>query len=111
MFIKEVIINDANFSLLTSDLKLLNSSRVNQLSNDKIKINNSNIFFKDNLDDIISIIKVKKAALFFDSEKLINLLNLKGEVFNIPFIFDYNYQNYPFKKEETKFKYLNLLPP
>ena len=110
MFIKEVIINDANFSLLTRDLKLLNNSRANQLSNDKIKINNSNIFFKDNLDDIISIIKVKKAALFFDSEKLINLLNLKGEVFNIPFIFDYNYQNYPFKKEETKFKtkYLKL---
>ena len=110
MLLKEVIINDANFSLLTDDLKLLNNSRTNQLSNDKITINNSNIFFKDNLDDIISIIKIEKAILFFDNEKLINLLNLNGEVFNIPFIFDFNYQNYPFKNEEIKFKtkYLKL---
>ena len=110
MNLKEVIINDANFSFLASDFELLNNSRTNELSNDKIKINNSNIFFKDNLNNIISIIKIKKATLFFDNEKLINLLNLNGEVFNIPFIFDFNYQNNPFKNEEIKFKtkYLKL---
>ena len=60
-----------------------------QLSNKKIKIINSNIFFKDNLNEIISIVKIEKALLFFDYNKLLNLINLHGEVFNIPFILDF----------------------
>jgi len=108
MNLKQIAINNANFSLLMSDFKLLNDSRSNQLSNSEIKINNSNIFFKDNLNHVISIIKINKAILFFDNEKLLNMLNLNGEIFNIPFTFDFNYQNYPLKKEEIKFKAKSL---
>ena len=110
MKLKDVVISDANFSLLISDLKLLNNSRNSQLSNNRIKVYDSNIFFKDNLDDIISIIKIDKAILFHDSEKLLNMLNLNGEVFNIPFTFNFNYQNHPFKSEKINFKskYLKL---
>ena len=57
----------------------------------KIKINNSNIFFKDNLNEVISIIKISNAFLFFDEKNLFNLFDLKGEIFNIPF--ELNYQN------------------
>ena len=39
---------------------------------------------------IISIIKVDKTILFFDDEKLLNFFKLKGEVFNLPFTFDFN---------------------
>tara|TARA_B100000787_G_scaffold43405_1_gene30918 strand:+ start:702 stop:2186 length:1485 start_codon:yes stop_codon:yes gene_type:complete len=83
--LKKVIINKANFSLLRNDFKLLNEFRNNEFSNKLIKINNSNFFFKDNLDEIISIVKIDEAILFFDNKRLLNVLNLSGEVFNIPF--------------------------
>ena len=68
----------------------------------KIKINNSNIFFKNNLNEVISIIKISKAFLFFDEKNLFNLFNLNGEVFNIPF--ELNYQNTINSQKKIKIK-------
>ena len=103
MDIKKIVISDANFSLLRSDLKLLNVLKNKKFSNKKIKINNSNIFFKDNLGDVISIIRVDKTVLFYNDEKLSNFLNLKGEVFNVPFTFDFNNRNDSIKYEKINF--------
>ena len=104
MNFKKVFINNANFTLLRSDLKLLNKSRHVKFSNKKIIINNSNIFFKDNSEEIISIIKIDKTILFFDDKKLLNLLNLNGKVFNVPFIFDFKNRNVSKKYQEINFK-------
>ena len=87
--IKNIKINNANFSLLRSDFNSLNEFSNIKFSENKIEINDSNIFFKDSLGETISIIKIKKAFLFFDKTQLLNLFNLKAEVFNIPFIFDF----------------------
>jgi hypothetical protein len=89
--INEVVIEEANFSLLSNNLKPLYKDSENKFSKKKIKINNSNIFLKDNLNEVISIIKISNAFLFFDEENLFNLFDLKGEIFNIPFTL--NYQN------------------
>ena len=89
--INEVVIEEANFSLLNDNLKLLYKNSENKFSKKKIKINNSNIFLKDNLNEVISIIKISNAFLFFDEKNLFNLFDLNGEVFNIPF--KLNYQN------------------
>ena len=86
--IKKLIINQANFSLKKDTIKLLNESSNNKFSNKKIKINNSNIFFKDSFDETISIVKVYKSELYFDDKKLLNLFNLKGEIFKVPFTFN-----------------------
>ena len=88
LVLKNIKIDDANFSMLGNDFIILNNATNNQFSNKKIEINNSIIFFKDNLDEIIGIIKINKAFLFFDKERLLNLFNLKAEVFNIPFVLD-----------------------
>ena len=88
MKLKEIKINNANFSLSKNDFKLLSNVSNKQFSNKKIKINNSNIFFKDNLNETIAIVKVDKAFLFFENKQLLNLFKLKAEVFNIPFIFN-----------------------
>ena len=77
--------------MLKDDFKKLTKNNKKRLSNKKIKIENSNIFFKDSLSEVTSIIKVSNATLFFDKKKSLNLFNLKGEVFNIPFTLDYNY--------------------
>ena len=87
--INEVAIEEANFSLLNDNLKMLYKNSENKFSKKKIKINNSNIFLKDNLNEVISIIKISNAFYFFDEKNLFNLLDLNGEVFNIPFKLKY----------------------
>ena len=89
--ISEVIVEGANFSLQEDDFKKLSKNEENNFPNKKIKINNSNIFFKDDLNETTSIIKILNAVLFFDEKKLFNLFYLKGEVFNIPFNLDYKH--------------------
>jgi hypothetical protein len=89
--ISEVVIEEVNFSLLKDNFKTLYKKSENKFSKKKIKINNSNIFLKDNLNEVISIIKISNAFLFFDEKNLFNLFDLKGEIFNIPF--KLNYQN------------------
>ena len=87
----EVAIEEANFFLSKDNFKTFYKDNENKFSKKKIKIKNSNIFFKDNLDEVISIIKISDAFLFFDEKNLFNLFDLKGEIFNIPF--ELNYRN------------------
>ena len=108
MNLKKVVINDANFSLLINDLKLFNKIRNKNFSNKKIKINNSNIFLKDNLGEIISIIKIDKTIFFYDDKKLLNFLNLRGEAFNVPFTLDWMNRNDTTKYEEINFRAKSL---
>jgi hypothetical protein len=102
--IKKIVINDANFSLIRSDFNLFNKFKKEKFSRKKIEIKNSNIFLKDNLEEIILIIKINKTDLFFDNKKLSNFLNLEGEVFNIPFIFNFNSRNDSVNYEKINFK-------
>jgi len=87
--INEVVIEEANFSLLSNDLKPFYKDSENKFSKKKIKINDSNVFFKNNLNEVISIIRISNAYLFFDEKNLFNLFDLKGEIFNIPFKLKY----------------------
>ena len=88
--LRYIILDNADFTLLPNDLKLLRNNTNSKISNKKIEINKSNIFFKNDLDEIISIIKISQGLLFYDEENLLNLLNFKGEAFNKPFNFNYN---------------------
>ena len=110
MNIKKLVISDANFSFFSKDLKSFNDFRRKKFSHKKIRINNSNIFFKNNLGETISIIKIDKTTAFFDDKKLLNFINLKGEVFNIPFNLHSQYQNDPVVHEKfsLKSKFLKL---
>ena len=103
MLLKHIKIDNANFTLSSNDLKLLKNSSNNKFSIKKIKINKSNIFFKNNLDEIISVIRVSEVFLFQDEENLLNLFNLKGEAFNIPFNFNYKKKFDHLDTEEMEF--------
>ena len=89
IIINQVVLEEVNFSLLSNDLKPLYKESENKFSKKKIKVNDSNIFFKNNLNEVISIIKISNAFLFFDEKNLFNLFDLKGEIFNIPFKLKY----------------------
>ena len=108
MTIKNITINEANFFILKSDFKILNNSNNNKFSNKKIEIKKSNIFFKDNLEEIIAIVKINRAILFFEDKELLNLFNLKGNVFTIPFTLEVKNTNDLIKKKEINFKAKSL---
>ena len=108
MNIKSVSINRSKFTLLKHDLEALNSSSNIKFSNKKIEINKSNIFFRNNLNDIITIVKIDNAILFFDDEILLNLFNLAGNVFTVPFTYRLNNQIDLIKKKKFILK-LSLL--
>jgi len=90
LYIKSVLINDANFSFYEQDFNLLNKLNNKKLSDKKIDIIKSNIFFKDNSDKTYSIVKISKAVLFSDKLELLNILDLTGEIFNLPFSLSLN---------------------
>tara|TARA_B110000259_G_scaffold77462_1_gene90818 strand:+ start:641 stop:2320 length:1680 start_codon:yes stop_codon:yes gene_type:complete len=99
IIVKNVKIDNANFLLSKKVFKLLNDSSKNKFSNKHIEINNSNIFLKNDSAEVISIVKLSKADLFFDSKRFLNLFNLKGEVFKIPFNFNFK-KNFDLLKNE-----------
>ena len=103
MNIKKVIIENANFSLSGNEFKLLIKSSNNQFSKKKIEVYNSNIFFKDHSSEVISIVKMNKALLFFDDKKLLNLFSLKGETYALPFDFSFSNENNSVKNKEINF--------
>ena len=104
MTFKKLFIDDANFYLTTSDFKIFKKFKNSQFSNKKVIINNSNVFFKDNLKKIVSVVKVEKATLFFDEKKLLNLFNLKGKAFNTHFTFSLKRHNDLINNEEINFR-------
>ena len=107
MILTKLNIDNANFSLLRNEIKILNNHN-NQLSNKKIKINKSNIFFKDNLNEVITIIKINEAILFFDDEEELNLFNLKGNVFGTSFTIELKNKNDSLTTKEINFKTKSL---
>jgi hypothetical protein len=100
--ISEAVIEEANFYLSIDNFKTLYKDSENKFSKKKIKIDNSNIFFRNNLNEVISIIKISNAFLFFDEKNLFNLFDLEGEIFNIPF--ELNYQNVINSQKNIKIK-------
>ena len=85
MNINEVLIDDANFFLNEGDQKFFSNVGNKKVFNKKIKIKNSDIFFKDNKEEIVAIIKISNLTLCCEDPKFLNLWNLDGEVFTVPF--------------------------
>lgn len=107
MILTKLNIDNANFSLLRNEIKILDNHN-NQLSKKKIKVNKSNIFFKDNLNEVITIIKINEAILFFDDEEELNLFNLKGNVFGTSFTIELKNKNDSLTTKEINFKTKSL---
>tara|TARA_B110001450_G_scaffold211512_1_gene203130 strand:+ start:705 stop:2213 length:1509 start_codon:yes stop_codon:yes gene_type:complete len=87
--IKKIIIDQANFSIKKNDLSFLDKIIDEKFSSKKIIVKRSNLFFKNKANETVVIIKIPEAVLFHDKLNLLNSLNLKGEVFKIPFIFNF----------------------
>jgi len=84
--IKKILINYANFSIKRNDFKLINSFINQKFSSKKIIIKNSNIFYKAQDGETISIFKISNLDLSLN-KKLFNQIEAKGKIYQIPFKF------------------------
>ena len=82
---KDLIFDKSDFNIYNQDLVFFETLLKTEPSENKIVIKNSNIFFKDDNDDILFINKIKKSEFYYDSYNLINVLKSKNEIFNIPY--------------------------
>ena len=88
--INNLLINKANFSVQPSDFSFFNDFIKKKFSNKEIKIKNSNIFFKNEKNETVSITQISRLFLFYDDLELLNKITLKGEIFKIPFILKFH---------------------
>ncbi len=83
--LKNLIFTKTDFNIYTEDLSFFFDLLKTEPNENKIIIRNSNIFFKNQNDEVLFINKIKKIEFFYDSNNLENVLISKNEIFKIPF--------------------------
>ena len=105
--IKKIEIKDANFFIEKSDFNFLNNFLNKGFSKNPIKILKSKIFYKSDEGQIVSFLTLENILIFKDDIKKENSLTSKGKVFNIPFTFEWIYDE-SLKQKKTKIKFNTL---
>ncbi len=83
--VRDLIFENANFNLNKNNynffLKLLNKD----FKDGNLLIKNSNIFFRNLLDEVLFISKILKIKYYYQSKELKNFIYSENEIFNMPF--------------------------
>ena len=83
--IKDLVFQETDFNIYLEDFLFFKNLLNIEPNENKIFFNKSNIFFKNRDDEILFINKIKNSKFYFDYKNLVNILDVKNEVFNIPF--------------------------
>ena len=89
--IKKIEIKNANFFIENSDFNFINNFLDNGFSKNPIKILKSKIFYKSNEGQIVSFFSIENILISHDELNKENSLTSKGKIFNLPFVFDWKY--------------------
>ena len=86
IYIKDLFFNKTDFNIFLEFDSLFFKNLLKTEPNDnKIIFKKSNIFFRNNKEEVLFINKVSKAQFYYDSKNLQNVLIADNEVFKIPF--------------------------
>tara|TARA_A100001015_G_C15029728_1_gene732539 strand:+ start:977 stop:2506 length:1530 start_codon:yes stop_codon:yes gene_type:complete len=112
--IKRISIYDANFTIQKNDFSFFKDLFNQKLSNKKIYLKKGNIFYKDDKDEIVSLVKIMNFSLFYDDKKISNDFKFRGEIFNLPFTLEFNqeisddsFQSIDIESKKIKFNFYN----
>ena len=83
--IQDVVFNKINFNLNKENYNFFIRLLSSNFSNFSLKIENSNIFYKNIANDVLFINKINKLKYFYDYKNLENILLAENEIFNIPY--------------------------
>ena len=99
--IKDLTFNKTDFNIQKNDFSFFKNLLETAPNENKIEIKNSNIFYKNEDDEVLFINKIFNSQFYYDSNKLQNVLSSKNKIFNVP---------YKLKIENNKFnkKFLTI---
>ena len=83
--IKDLIFENTDFNLYKNDFNFFYRLLQTEPNENKIIIKNSNIFFRDNYDEVLFINKIFNSKFYYDQKNLENTLSSKNEIFNVPY--------------------------
>ena len=83
--IQDVVFNKINFNLNKKNYNFFIKLLKGNYSNFTLKINDSNIFYKNVENDVLFINKINELQYFYDYKNLENVLLTENEIFNIPY--------------------------
>ena len=95
--INYIEIYNSNFFVVKSDLEYLQNIFKDKYFKKPIIIKKSTFFYKDNNNETIALSNLEKVNIYKDLIKNQYLLRSNGEIFNIPF-------NFNWKKDDSKFE-------
>tara|TARA_B110000003_G_scaffold87854_1_gene89925 strand:+ start:374 stop:1852 length:1479 start_codon:yes stop_codon:yes gene_type:complete len=96
--INEVIIEKANFNLNSQNYNFFTKILDNNFKGTNLKINDSNIFFRNIENEILFINKILNIKYYFDTNELKNIAYSENKLFNLPYTFKIFHN-----KDEKKF--------
>ena len=82
--IKNIVISEANFNIDENSYDYINNYLKNKISNKKIQIKKSKIFFRENNDEkeVIALSSLNKSKIFYDEKNYNNKITIDGSVYN-----------------------------
>ena len=83
--IKEVVLENTNFNLNKKNYNFFLNLLDNDFRESSFKINNGNIFFQNNEEEVLFINKIKNINYYYDPKELKNILASENEIFNISY--------------------------
>ena len=85
--IKDVILENTNFNLNKKHYNFFINLLDNNFSAGNFIIKNSNIFYRNNEQDVLFLNKIKKMKYYYDPKELRNIVSSTNKIFNIPYSF------------------------
>ena len=82
---RDIVFDKTDFNIYFHDLIFFKDLLELEPNENKIIVKNSNIFFRNNDDEVLFINKINNSKFYYDSNKLDNALSSKNEIFNIPY--------------------------
>ena len=85
--INDVIIENANFDINKENSEFFTKLLDHNFIDGSMVIKNSNIFFRNNDQEVLFINKIINMKYHYDVKKLKNIMSSQNEIFNIPYTF------------------------
>lgn len=108
--IKNIVILEANFNINKNSYNHINNFFKKKISNKKIQIKKSKIFFKENNSKkkVVALSTINKSTLFYDQKNNINKMIIEGSIYNIKYNLTLLRNFYKKNTIDFKMKFKNL---
>ena len=84
---KDLILDKTDFNIKKNDLNFFINLMKIEPNRNKVIIKDSNIFFRNQNDEVLFLNQIINSSFYYDFKNLKNVFNSKSEVFNVPYKF------------------------